>query len=305
MYALKTVDETLADLHCSPHGLSVAEIERRRAYYGWNEIPEKKRSLLLLFLKQFQSVLVYILFGALVLSIILPWYDHGGQMGLEDFLDAIVIVVVLLLNAALGFFQEKRAENAIALLRRLSAPTVKVRREDTIVVIPARDIVPGDVLLLEEGDRISADGRIMTAQNAEVDEASLTGESRPVRKMPEKVTPSVNASGQPVPPVLGEQTDMIFRGTVMTRGRLEVCVTATGAYTELGKIAELVSAVEHPPTPLESSMSKLGRWLGGGVLVFCTIIFLVGFERGEPLELMLLAAASLAVSAVPEGLPAI
>src|SRR3989338_9062674 len=146
MYALKTVDETLADLHCSPQGLDAAEIERRRAYYGWNEIPEKKRSLWLLFLKQFQSVLVYILFGALILSIILPWYDHGGSMGFEDFLDAIVISVVLILNACLGFFQEKRAENAIALLRQLSAPTVKVRREGEALIIPARDLVPGDVL---------------------------------------------------------------------------------------------------------------------------------------------------------------
>ena len=305
MYALKTVDETLQDLHCSPLGLNAAEVERRRAYYGWNEIPERKRSLVFLFLKQFQSVLVYILIGALVLSVILPWYEHGGRVGLGDFLDAIVIAVVLLLNALLGFFQENRSENAIALLKRMSAPTVRVRREEKVQIIPSRDIVPGDVLLLAEGDRVSADGRIMTAQNAEADEASLTGESKPVRKMPETVAPPLDASGKSVMPVLGEQTDMVFRGTVMTRGHLEVCVTATGAYTELGKIAELVMEVQHPPTPLESSMSKLGRWIGGVVLVFCVVIFLVGFERGLPLGEMLLAAASLAVSAVPEGLPAI
>ena len=305
MYALKTVDETFQDLGCSHEGLSVPEVEKRRAQFGFNEIPEKKRSLFLLFFRQFHSVLVYILIGALLLSIALPWFEREGHIVLEDFLDAIVIGVVLLLNALLGFFQETRAEKAIALLRKMSAQTVRVRRANTVQIIPARELLPGDVLLLEEGDRISADGRVMSAQNAEVDEASLTGESKPVLKVVEAVKGSLNAEGKLVAPVLGEQTSMVFRGTVMTRGHLEVCVTATGAYTELGKIAELVTSTEHPPTPLEHSMMRLGRMLGAVVVVICAVIFIVGFERGVPLEEMMLAAVSLAVSAVPEGLPAI
>jgi Ca2+-transporting ATPase len=296
MYSTQTIDETLAGLATTRDGLSDHEVHQRIEKYGYNEIPEKKRSLLLLFLKQFNSVLVYILFAALALSIVLPFYEHGGELGLSDFIDAIAIGAILILNACLGFFQEKKAENAIAVLQAMSAPSVRVRRGGVVKIIPSRELVPGDILLLEEGDRISADGRVFKVQNAAIDEASLTGESAPARKQKEVL------KGEPV---VADQENMVFKGTVVTDGRLEVCVTGTALETGLGKIAKLVTKVEHPPTPLEISMNILGKWLGIVVLVFCSIIFIVGAIRQLPIGEMLLAAASLAVSAVPEGLPAI
>lgn len=296
------------DLTCSRGGLSDEDVRSRLARFGPNEIPETARSLLFLFLRQFQSVLVYILLGALALSIVLPLYERGGVLGLEDFLDAIAIGAILLLNATLGFFQERRAERSIALLKQLSEPTVRVRRlavgaarhcgagEGIVRIVPSRELVPGDLLLLEEGDRVSADGRIIMARNAEIDEASLTGESKPARKTSEVLGGSL---------AVADQRNMVFRGTTVTRGRLEVCITATGIQTEIGKIAALVQEVEHPPTPLETSMAVLGRWLGVVVLFACIAIFLLGGMLGMSLSDMLLTAASLAVSAVPEGLPAI
>ena len=296
MYATQSIDEVFVALDVKGDGLSVLEAEKRLAKFGRNELPKKKHSLILLFLKQFNSILVYILFGALLLSIILPFFEEGGALSPTDFFDAIAIAIILLLNAILGFFQERKAENAIALLTKMSEPSVRVRRNSAVEVIPSHLLVPGDILLLEEGDTVSADGRVIEVRSAAVDEASLTGESEPVRKSTEKLT------GEPG---ISDQKNMVFRGTVVTGGHLVVVVTATGTHTELGKIATLVSSVLHPETPLERSMSHLGRWLGIVVLVFCSLIFIVGALRKLPLAEMLLSAASLAVSAVPEGLPAI
>lgn len=296
MHATHTVDDVLSSLGTTREGLSDAEISDRHTKYGFNELPEKKRSLLLLFLRQFNSILVYILFAALALSILLPLFENGHALKFSDFLDAIAIGAILILNACLGFYQERKAENAIASLKALSEPNVRVKRGGKVIIIPSRELVPGDILLLEEGDKISADGRVIFARGAKVNEASLTGESLPEIKKTDPL------EGEPV---LADQKNMVFRGTVVTAGRMEVCVTEIGLETELGKVAKLVSSVEHPPTPLEKSMSALGRWLGIVVIVFCSLIFAVGFLRGLHISEMLLAAASLAVSAVPEGLPAI
>jgi P-type Ca2+ transporter type 2C len=291
-----TIDEVLANLETSREGLNDIDIKNRIDEYGHNEIPGKKRSLILLLLGQFNSILVYILFGALALSIALPFMEKNGAIGFTDFVDAIAIGAILILNAVLGFFQELKAENAIEVLKEMSAPNVKVRRKGEVKVIPSKDIVPGDILLLEEGDRISADGRIIESRNCAIDEAVLTGESKPARKVTKEISDADDTA---------DQINMVFKGTVVTAGRLEVCVTGTGSKTELGKIADLVSKVESPPTPLERSMSHLGRWLGVVVLFFCSSIFVVGVIRDLPIGDMLLASASLAVSAVPEGLPAI
>ena len=296
MHATHTVDDVLSSLGTTHEGLNDTEVTSRHAQFGFNELPEKKRSLLLLFLGQFNSVLVYILFGALALSIILPIFENGHALGFADFIDAIAIGAILILNSCLGFYQERKAENAIASLEALSEPNARVRRNGKVIIIPSRELVPGDILLLEEGDKISADGRVISARGAKINEASLTGESLPEVK---KTDPM---EGEPV---LADQKNMVFRGTIVTAGHLEVCVTAIGLKTELGKVAELVSSVEHPPTPLEQSMSALGRWLGIVVIVFCSLIFAVGFFRGLHITEMMLSAASLAVSAVPEGLPAI
>jgi P-type Ca2+ transporter type 2C len=296
MYALKNVEDVMAEFGTSQLGLSDAEAEKRIQEYGFNELPEKKKSLFLLFIKQFNSILVYILFAALVFSIVLPIFEDHDGLYISDFLDAFTIAAILIVNALLGFFQEKKAENAISSLRKLSEPMAKVKRNGNIEVIPSREIIPGDILLLEEGDKISADGRIINEMNVSVDEAALTGESVSVEKVSQELE-SVES--------IGDQFNMVFKGTVVTAGRMEICVTGTALNTELGKVAQLVESIEHPPTPLEKSMSALGVLLGWVVLGFCGLIFLLGVIRGMSIGEMLLAAASLAVSAVPEGLPAV
>src|SRR3989344_1997886 len=296
MYAIQTIDDVMVELRTFREGLTDAEAAQRLATFGANELPRKRRSMLLLFLRQFNSILVYILFIALALSIILPFFEDVASLSMTDFLDAIAIAIILLLNALLGFFQEKKAESAIALLTKMSEPQVRVLRSNDAKIIPSHALVQGDILLLEEGDTVSADGRIIASRSGAVDESSLTGESVAVQKHAETL------SGNP--PV-ADQMNMVFRGTIVTAGHIIVCVTGTGMQTEIGKIAALVSSVEHPETPLERSMASLGKWLGVTVLVFCGFIFLVGALRNLPLAEMLLSAASLAVSAVPEGLPAI
>ncbi|MBT3834825.1 cation-translocating P-type ATPase [Candidatus Peribacteria bacterium] len=296
MYALKNAEDVMAKFDTSVLGISYVEAEKRIQKHGFNELPEKKKSLFLLFIKQFNSILVYILFAALVFSTVIPIFESHGELSASDFLDSFTIAAILIVNALLGFFQEKKAENAISSLRKLSEPMAKVKRNGNVKSIPSREIVPGDILLLEEGDRVSADGRIISEMNSSVDEAALTGESVSVEKI---------SQGLENVESIGDQINMVFKGTVLTAGRMEVCVTGTALNTELGKVAQLVADTEHPPTPLEKSMSALGVLLGWVVLGFCALIFLLGVIRGMSIGEMLLAAASLAVSAVPEGLPAV
>jgi Ca2+-transporting ATPase len=274
-------------------GLSLAEVERQRQKYGWNEVTEHHKSRWLLFFSQFQDIMIYILLAAAAVSVGLPFLREG-HLKQEDIVNASVIFAIILLNAFLGFFQEWRAENAIALLRKLSAPQVKVRRGGVVSIIPAREIVPGDMLLLEAGDRISADGRVVASASFEVDEASLTGESIPVyKKVDEESLASPNAIG------------MVYAGTLVTRGYGEVIATATGLMTEIGKITSMVMDLKPPPTPLQLQLRRVGKNIGVLVLSLCVAIFLLGLYRGMPAVEMFFTAVSLAVAAVPEGLPAV
>ncbi len=276
-------------------GLTTQEINENRQRYGFNELPGKKRSLILLFLRQFQNILVYILAAALVLSILLPFLERKSPT-VENFSDALVIVAILLLNAILGFVQEFRAEKALSALKVLSAANARVRRGGEELIIPARELVPGDIVILEAGDRIPADGELLKVSHFEVDESSLTGESKPVLKQLEIVDEKLP---------LAEQKNKVFSGTFVTKGDAEVKITATGVNTEIGKIAKMVAEVEVPPTPLQRKMAKLSKVLGLIVLVLCVILVGIGFLYGLTLEEMILLGASLAVSAVPESLPAV
>lgn len=276
-------------------GLTTQEIKENRQRYGFNELPEKKRSLVLLFLRQFQNILVYILAAALVLSILLPFLEQERPT-VENFSDALVIVAILLLNAILGFVQEFRAEKALSALKVLSAANARVRRGGEELIIPARELVPGDIVILEAGDRIPADGELLKVSHFEVDESSLTGESKPVLKELERVDEKLP---------LAEQKNKVFSGTFVTKGDAEVKITATGVNTEIGKIAKMVAEVEVPPTPLQRKMAKLSKVLGLIVLILCVILVGIGFLYGLTLEEMILLGASLAVSAVPESLPAV
>ena len=271
-------------------GLSPDEAGRRQARHGFNELPEAPPpSLLKLFLSQFSNVIVWVLIGA------------AGVSGLlEDWLDAVAILAIVVLNGLLGFIQEFRAERSLAALRRLSVATARVLRDGVLAVIPARDVVPGDVLLLEAGDRVPADARLIYATAFSAQEAALTGESTPVQKDPRA---AVAAAA-----IVAERTTMTFMGTVVVSGKARAVVVATGLHTELGRIAAMIqqaSEAERAETPLQRRLEQFGYtllWLALGVVA---VVFGLGAWRGEPLLAMFLTAVSLAVAAVPEGLPAV
>jgi Ca2+-transporting ATPase len=295
MYTAQAAEEVLRRFKSSSLGLSSKDASRRLSREGFNELPEKKHSLLLLFAEQFRDIFVYILFGALILSLALPMMTGEG-IEAENFLDAGVIFVILILNAVLGFVQEFKAEEAIASLRSLTAPRSRVRRDGKEVIVPSRELVPGDIVIVEAGDRISADGRIITLSHLEVNESSLTGESQAVTKVTAKLRGT---------PSLAERRNMVFAGTLTSRGSGEIVLTATGTGTEIGKIAEMVSETEPPETPLEMRMRRLSLLIGEVVISLCAFVVIVGFLRGFSVFEMLLTGVSLAVSAVPEGLPAV
>jgi Ca2+-transporting ATPase len=272
-------------------GLAPAEAGRRLVEHGPNELVERGvKSPWRILWEQLTGLMVVILIVAAVVS---------GALG--DWKDAIAILAIVVLNAVLGFSQEFRAEKAMAALKQLAVPTVKVRRNDNgkgrVVEISARELVPGDVVLLEAGVLVPADGRLLESVNLRVEEAALTGESEPVEK-------HAAALDQPDLPV-GDRRNMVYMGTVVTYGRGVVAITATGMDTELGRIADLIQAVEREPTPLQRRLEQLGRGLAVAALAIVAIVFVLGLLRGEDWQLMLLTAISMAVAAVPEGLPAV
>jgi Ca2+-transporting ATPase len=269
-----------------PMGMDTVEAADRLLVQGPNQLASKPpRPAWLKFLDQFRNFLVIVLLGAAVLA---------GAVG--DLKDAAVIAIVILLNAALGFFQEHRAEAALAALKNMLAPVARVRRDGLVVQIPALDLVPGDILLLEAGDRIPADARVLHAHSAEVAEAALTGESHAVAKSPEAVDEKS---------ALAERRSMVFMNTVVTRGRVEAIVTATGMHTEMGKIAGLLAEAAESATPLQVQLDHLGKRLAALAGVVVALIFAIGLLRGDDLVQTAMTAIALAVAAIPEGLPAV
>ncbi len=284
----QTVPETAAQLNVSPaDGLSREEVNTRLDRYGENRLTEKPpRSKWLTFFDQFKSVLIMVLVGAAVLA---------GAIG--DIRDAVVILFVVLLNAVLGFWQEHRAETTLASLKKMLSPTARVRRAGQEEEIEARELVPGDIVLLEAGDRVPADGRLLVSHNIEVDEAPLTGESRPVAK---KADAKLSAETP-----LADRHNLLFMNTVLTRGRAEMVVTATGMATEMGRLSDLLSEAEPGPTPLQRQLNNLGHRLALIAGAIIAGIFILGLLRNKPLMETLLTSIALAVAAIPEGLPAV
>ena len=271
-------------------GLAERDAQQRLAEHGPNALPEAPPvSVLTLLLGQFTSVIIWVLIGAAVLSGLL-----------QEWVDAAAILAIVLLNAVLGFVQEYRAEQSIAALKKLSITMARVIREGVIRSIPARELVPGDLIQIEAGDRVPADSRVVYATGFQTQEASLTGESTPVAKSAEPI------SLAEVP--LGDRHNMLFMGTIVVSGKGRALVTATGARTELGKIAAMIhreAQAEQEETPLQRRLEHLGHtllWLSLGIVV---VVFLLGALRGVPLVTMFLTAVSLAVAAIPEGLPAV
>ncbi|MCW8103220.1 cation-translocating P-type ATPase [Streptomyces tauricus] len=271
-------------------GLSTADAEQRADAWGANELAEPaRRPQWLRLLDQFRSWLIGILLAAAVVA---------GIIG--EIKDAVVIAAVLVINATIGYLQESRAEHSLEALRQMLVPTARVRRDGRVSVIPAGILVPGDIVLLEAGDRVPADGRLVVAESVEAAEAALTGESQPVAKT---TAPTAVDGDEPVP--VAERTGMLFMNTALTRGRAEMIVTATGMGTEVGAIAEALRTGAEPPSPLQIQMDSLGRRLAliSGIAV--AAYALVGLVRGEELADLTLRAVALAVAAIPEGLPAV
>jgi P-type Ca2+ transporter type 2C len=283
----RPVEEVLGRIGADPsRGLTEAVARQRLLEHGPNLLAEKApRPAWLKFFDQFRNVLVLILLGAAVLA---------GSIG--DLKDAIVITVVVLLNATLGFYQEHRAEAALAALKDMLAPTARVRRDAEVRLIAAADLVPGDILLLEAGDRIPADARVLSAHSAEVAEAALTGESHAVAKSTEAVAETS---------VLAERHCMMYMNTVVTRGRLETVVVATGMATEMGRLAGLLAETAEGQTPLQIQLDALGKRLAIIAGVVVGLMFVLGLMRGDDLVNTAMTAIALAVAAIPEGLPAV
>ncbi len=268
-------------------GLGGEEARARLDQYGANEIREgRRRGPLAMFLGQFSDFMILVLLAAAVVS---------GLIG--DVTDTLVIVAIVALNAVVGFVQEYRAERAIAALKQMAALTAHVVRNGQSQMVPAAELVPGDVVLIEAGNAVPADLRLIEAVQLRIEEAALTGESQPV----EKITRALHEPELP----LGDRRNMAYKGTLVTYGRGRAMVVATGMETELGRIALLLRAEEEARTPLQKRLARFGANLAVAVLAICAILFVTGWLRGEPVMLMLLTAISLAVAAIPEALPAV
>jgi len=268
-------------------GLDSATVTKRLETYGTNELVEKGiTSPWAILWEQLTNPLVLLLILAAAISLVLGKVDS-----------VIAIMAIVILNAVLGVFQEYRAEQAMAALKKMAAPLVRVRRDHKVQEIASRDLVPGDMVLLEAGSIVPADARITESANLQVQEASLTGESQPV----EKSTAALR--GEDIP--LGDRHNMLYMGTSVTYGRGEAVVVETGMKTQLGRIAELIQSVEGETTPLQRRINELGKALLILALVVMGIAFVIGLTTGDPLDLVLLNAVAIAVAVVPEGLPAV
>ena len=277
---------TALESDCS-RGLTRIQVEQRQKQHGFNELQEKKGTTVWgMFLGQFKEFLVLLLIAAAAVS-----------LAIRETTDAAVIMAVVLLNALLGVVQEYKAEKSLAALKTLSAPAAKVLRERAVSEIPARELVPGDLILLEAGDYIPADARLVVTAGLGIDESALTGESVPVEKE------AAFVAADPLP--LAEQKNMVHMGTIVTGGRGRALVTATGMNTEIGHIAGMIQSAPLQKTPLQKNMDRFGRRLGLIAILLCTLIFLLGLLRGHEVLPMFLTSVSLAVAAIPEGLPAI
>ena len=284
-------DETLDELQSSREGLSTAEAQKRLDEYGHNELEEsQKRSLLAKFLDQFKDLMIIILLVAAALSVVTE--------GSEGLTDALIILAVVILNAAFGVYQEGQAEAAIEALKDMSSQIARVRRNGHIVEIDSRELVPGDIVMLEAGDVVPADMRLLEAASLKIEEAALTGESVPVEK---DLSVEVAADAG-----IGDRVNMAYQNSNVTYGRGSGVVVNTGMYTEVGKIADMLANADETDTPLKENLNQLSKVLTYLVVAIAIVTFIVGvFVRGEsPIE-GLMTSVALAVAAIPEGLPAI
>ena len=290
-----SISDAIKSIGTSQKGLSEEEAGKRLEKYGSNELKQREKiSPFRILIRQFTSCIVFILLAALVISLLI------GEK-----LDAIVISTIVVLNGVFGFVQEFKAEKAIEALKKLTALKAKVIRNGKETEIDSRELVPGDIILLETGSKVPADARLIDIAAFQVDEASLTGESVPSNKITGPLENNI---------LVNDQENMVFMGTIVTKGHAKAVVTGTGMNTEIGKIADMVQEAEEKLSPLQVKLKKFGKWLGFVTIGICLVVFGVGvlreylttdlFESSFVIE-MFLASVALAVAAIPEGLPAI
>jgi Ca2+-transporting ATPase len=288
-----SIDQVLHDLQVEPEqGLDANEASRRLAHYGENTLREKKKKTdWQRFLEQFKDVMIVILLIAAGISFVVAFYEREG------FFEPVLILIIVILNAIMGMIQEGKAERALDALKDLSAPHARVLRDGKEAIIEARLLVPGDIISLEAGDYVPADARIISSASLKSEESALTGESVPVEK-DGHIEIAPNAP-------LGDRFNMLYSGCSITYGTGKAVVTATGMNTEMGKIANLLDNESETQTPLQRRLAELGKYIGFLALGICAIIFAIGLFSGMHVMEVFMIAVALAVSAIPEGLPAI
>ena len=290
----KNSDAALRELGSSMTGLTSEQVSKNRSVHGPNKLKEKpKKTNLQRFFDQFKDAMILILLVAAAISFVIACVEGEPK----EFFEPILILLIVVLNAVMGVMQESKAEKALDALKSMSAPHARVIRNGKEEVIDAVDLVPGDIIRLEAGDFVPADCRLLHSVSLKSEESALTGESVPSEK------DAATIVDEKAP--LGDRTNMVFSGCSITYGTATAVVTATGMDTEMGKIANLLDSEEDGQTPLQKKLAQLGKYLGVLAIAACAIIFVVGMANGIPAMEIFMTAVSLAVSAIPEGLPAI
>lgn len=274
-------------------GLKVEEVNARKQKYGKNKLEDKpKETLLVKFIKQFNDFMIIILIAASVISASISY-----MQGENDYIDSIIIIAIVILNAIMGVVQEAKAEKSIEALKEMTPPKAKVLRETMVKEINAEELVPGDIVILEAGNYVPADCRLVESHNLKIEESSLTGETEPVLKDADMICKKDIS--------LGDQLNMVFMASIVVNGSGKAVVTETGMNTKVGKIANMMIQDEAPETPIQKKLGQVGKILGMVCLAICVIIFIIGIiKKIEPME-MFMTSVGLAVAAIPEGLPAI
>lgn len=290
----KSTEEVASELQVSiDEGLNEKEVLKRQKKYGKNILETKKnKSIYMKFLEQFQDFMIITLIIAALISFLVSWLN--GEL---DFVDPIIILLIIILNAILGVAQETKAEKSLEALKKMSAPTALVRRNKNIITVESSELVPGDIIYLETGHFVPADARLIQTTNLKVEEASLTGESHPVEKDANSLLQTTT--------LVSDRYNIVMATSIVTSGRGSAIVVSTGMNTEVGHIAKLIMEDEAPSTPLQKRLAKTSKALGIAALIICVIIFIMGILRDRPIFDMFMTSVSLAVAAIPEGLPAI
>ncbi|MFU2362701.1 MAG: HAD-IC family P-type ATPase, partial [Clostridiales bacterium] len=274
-------------------GLNEKQVEDKQNKFGLNKLEEKKKeSIIIKFVKQFNDFMIIILIITSIISAVVAKLE-----GSNDYFDSIIIIAIVVFNAIMGLVQEAKAEKSLEALKKMTAPTCKVKRDGKICTIKSEQIVPGDIVLLEAGNYVPADCRLISSSNLKIEESSLTGETVPVLKDANCMLKEKTA--------LGDMVNMAFSTTIVVNGHGEAIVTETGMNTKVGKIAKMIITNEAPETPIQKKLGEVGKTLGIACLGICLLIFIIGLlKKIEPIE-MFMTSVGLAVAAIPEGLPAI